>query len=69
MKKFRVVPGSTCELLLSDITRYLVISANTPIKKEFRIRAIIFLLSYSKNELSKSFIKQSLLLDWLYYTQ
>lgn len=67
MKKFRIYPNSSLELLLSDVVRYLVTVFHPSISKVSKIRVITWILMYSKNEVARSFIKQSLLLDWLYY--
>lgn len=69
MKKHQILQGSTCELFVSDMIRYLLTVHHHKIPKNFRVKAIIWLMAYSKNELTKSFIKQSLLIDWLYYVQ
>jgi len=67
MKKFRILQGSSLELILSDIVRYLVNVYHPSISKESKVKAMKWILLYCKNEVARSFVKQSLLIDWLYY--
>ena len=67
MKKFRILQGSSLELILCDIIRYLINLYHPSVSKENKVKTMKWILLFCKVDVARSFAKQSLLIDWLYY--
>lgn len=68
MRKFRIQTQTTSELILVDLVRFVIVEiCPNPGTIDSRWKIIGWILNFTKNNLVKSFIKQAIFFDWLYY--
>ena len=72
IRDFKIQSGLMNEFLMVDITRFLVAAVHpdsNTIRSGFtpRWKTIAFMLQVAKNDLARSFIKQNIFYDWIYY--